>query len=128
MTEDTHGRRVEEGSDFLPRVKPQPSRRKHPEDMTMRKKPPSPTDRIVQRPDRRGRQPARGFLPPGQPSLKSIQPGALAWICFGVSPSFFAPFNEVGIDFNLRAEAAELAGLSGAMKRARQDQRERRPF
>ena len=38
------------------------------------------------------------------------------------------PFNEVGIDFSLRAEARELAGLSGAMKRARQNQRERRPF
>ena len=38
--------------------------------------------------------------------MKSIHPGACAWICFGVKPFVFAivPFHQITIDFCVRAE------------------------
>ena len=111
--------------------KPQPSRRKHPEDMTMRKKrrislhrSDPCNDLIDAGANLRGAFSARAAVAEEHPAW-CPRMDLLRGQSF-ILP--IAPFNEVGIDFNLRAEAAELAGLSSAMKRARQDQRERRPF
>ena len=67
-----------------------------------------------------------GASPPGHPSLKINQPGAISSICLGVSPSYLPviPLYKVAVDYRPVAETCEVTGLPCPLHRADQNKGE----
>ena len=73
------------------RRQPQPARHQHPQHVAVGEQRDVALDAARARAITRStRAPtSAGVSPPGQPSRKMSQPGAVAWICAGVRPSYF---------------------------------------
>ena len=129
VAEDAHRRRIEK--EVTPRRggKAEPSGREHPEDVAVRKqRDVLPSRRATRAITRSTRAPTcSGALPAGAAVAEQHPSGRLRMDLLRGQPFVLAivPLHQITIDFSALAEAGQLAGLARALKRARQNQRER---